>query len=134
MKKILSVSVGEFRELADDFLAMTGLSKKELALNLKVEPSYFSKLYNGKKPVSSYILERLKQVVLTDIPKVGSDGKIEKSDNIDGRLDQLTKQIADLQESMGGMKVLFQQVMDRVDAWESKKKPALPVRGRAGSQ
>ena len=107
------VSVGEFKTLVDSLIVSKNISMKELSKIAGVEPSTFSRYYNGDLPIPRLRYHRLQAysagTIQASQPPPGSLSTIEQSlinvlISLPGRLDQLTKQIADLQESVGTLK------------------------------
>lgn len=103
MAKELNSQTVKFREACKGYLDISGHTKKMLAELLDIDPGYFSKLYVGFYPATDQTIERAQQI---------SAGKIEPQMRMQapqardtalilGRLDQLTRQIADLQASHG---------------------------------
>lgn len=90
------------------FLISCGLKKNKIAEKVGINRDYFYRIFNGVDPLTESVSLKVKALVerTKSLPEVTAQAPPLEPDIklLLGRLDQLTKQIADLQESDGVIK------------------------------
>lgn len=107
---------GEFVKFCDEFIKKAKCSKAFLAKKLDLEYTYFSKLYNGRRPLTEEILAQAKRLSQSQIePNLDPEkAKIEEELPLDNA--KIREEIASLQAI---------QDMDRKDKNELRERIAV---------
>lgn len=117
------IAFEEFVKFCDEFLAKAKCDKRQLAAKLGLEYTYFSKLYNGHRPVSNEILTAIRILAESQI-SVQNTIKAKSQNELPLDVSLMREQIAQIKAILDEERSDNKELRERVAVLESDIKRA----------